>query len=277
MPLHILGGLIMIDIKKKRLYLYLDNESMTGYVGETQRGLLRHNEHKKSVKFDRAALVKKVGKPVTIKTDFNKLKAVWFAEHAAYLMYKEKGYDMLQDPPHPNIFAKYKDRVDDCKICDELGCDFTKERLEYILAVHRVSKLCDYCKKPFYYDPTKHRHINNFNNIKCCSHTCGNNKKWQDPDIRLKASKSKKGANNPNFDKPTWNKGKKCPQLASENNSAAKITKVAAICIKILLKYTTLTHREIADIIPNATKAIVDQISRGKSWKDISIHDFINS
>jgi hypothetical protein len=164
----------MVNIKEKYLYLYLDNETMTGYVGETQRGLRRYTEHKKSNVKARADLVKKVGKPVPIKTNFKNMTAIYFAEHAAYEMYKDKGYDMLQDPPHPNIFAKYKDRIDDCKICDELGCDFTKERLEYILAVHRVSKLCPGCNKPFYYDSIKHSSENDFNKRIFCSYDCMN-------------------------------------------------------------------------------------------------------
>jgi hypothetical protein len=74
--------------------------------------------------------------------------------------------------------------------------------------------------------------------------------------------------------------GKKRPEhseiMTGENNPQAKINKVGAACIKILLKYTDLTHQEIADSIPNATKAIVDQISSGSRWSDITIYDFKN-
>jgi hypothetical protein len=163
----------MVDIGKY-LYLYLDNESMTGYVGETNDLKNRHRQHKGSIWPGRRELVSKIGEPVIIKTDFKNMKAVQFAEHAAYEKYKAEGYDMLQKPPHPNIFNKYKDRVDDCKICDELGCDFTKERLEYILAVHRVSKLCPVCEKPFYYDPKKFGRLQNFYGQKYCSYVCSN-------------------------------------------------------------------------------------------------------
>jgi hypothetical protein len=295
----------MLDPKKKRLYLYLDDESMTGYVGETQRGLLRHTEHNKSIKVARSALVKKVGKPVTIKADFNKLKAVYFAEHAAYEMYKEKGYNMLQDPPHPSIFEKYHDRIDDCKICDELGCDFTKERLEYILAVHRVSKLCDNCQEPFYFDPVKHKHITIFNRVKCCSKSCAGKKVWEDPDKRLKQSESYSGENgywydkkrpemserqtgegnfmygkfgedSPAFGHKPWNKGEKYPEqskrVKGENNPRAILTERKVRSIKLLLR--NLTHRgaiqEIAAIY-GVNPATIRAIRDGKSWKDIDV------
>jgi hypothetical protein len=162
---------------RKLLYLYLDNESMNGYVGETKDLKRRHMEHKGDIWPGRRELVSKID-PVIIKADFNNMNAVKFAEHAGYLMYKEKGYNMLQKPPHPNIFAKYKDRIDDCKICDELGCDFTKERLEYILAVHRVSKLCPQCNKPFYYDSAKHSNISDFNKRIYCSKDCSNKARY---------------------------------------------------------------------------------------------------
>jgi hypothetical protein len=168
----------MVDIgKDKLLYLYLDKESITAYVGETIDFESRKEDH---VKYDskyedkypgRAYLMENI-EPVIIKADFKNMDAVYFAEHAAYEKYKELGYRMVQKPPHPNIFAKYHDRIDDCKICDELGCDFTKERLEYILAVHRVSKLCPTCNKPFYFDPKKYQSENAFNEKTYCSKDC---------------------------------------------------------------------------------------------------------
>jgi hypothetical protein len=222
---------------------------MTGYVGETNNLKRRCSEHKRKDKWPgRPELVNKIN-PVIIKADFKNITAVRFAEHAAYEMYKEKGYDMLQKPPHPNIFTKYKDRVDECKICDELGCDFTKEKLEYILVVHRVSKLCDYCQEPFYFDPVKHKHITTFNRVKCCSKTCEVKKKWDDPEYRLNQTERNKG----------------------ENSPSAKITHAAAICIKTLLKYTKLKHKEIATMVEGATLNIVRNISCGKNWKDIDV------
>jgi hypothetical protein len=159
-------------VENKYLYLYLDNEFMTGYVGETKNLKRRHMDHKGDIWPGRRELVSKIGEPVVIKADFKNMNAVKFAEHAVYEKYKAEGYDMLQKPPHPNIFKKYKDRIDDCQICDELGCDFTKERLEYILAVHRISKLCPICNKPFYFDPVKHDRIDRFYERTYCSLVC---------------------------------------------------------------------------------------------------------
>jgi hypothetical protein len=163
----------MVDIgKEKYLYLYLDNETMTGYVGETKDPKTRHSKHKYDTWPGRNDLINKIKDPPIIKADFKNMTAVQFAEHAVYEKYKDLGYDMLQKPPHPNIFKKYYDRIDDCKICGELGCDFTKERLEYILAVHHISKLCPICNKPFYYDPIRYQNKNKFNKKIYCSSYC---------------------------------------------------------------------------------------------------------
>jgi hypothetical protein len=255
----------MVDIGKY-LYLYLDNESMTGYVGETKNLKKRHMNHKGSIWPGRRELVSKIGEPVTIKTDFKSMTAVQFAEHTAYELYKGLGYDMLQKPPHPNVFKKYKDRVDDCKICDELGCDFTKERLEYILAVHRVSKLCPACEKIFYFDPLKHQQIETFNRIECCSHSCAAKKRYNDPNERLKISESKKGKKH-----TVETKKKQSVANKGENNPASKITECDARQIKILLATTKMTHQQIANCLPRATKSIIGSISRGIAWKDIKI------
>jgi hypothetical protein len=198
----------MVDPKKKRLYLYLDNESMTGYVGETNNLKRRHMDHKGDIWPGRRELVSKIGEPVVIKADFNNMKAVWFAEHAVYEKYKAEGYDMLQKPPHPNVFKKYHDRVNSCQICDELGCDFSKERLDYILAVHRVSKLCECCQEVFYYDPVKHGTENKFNDRIYCSKSCAlkitiknNTGKKQSEESNKKKSEAFKGEKNPMYGK----------------------------------------------------------------------------
>jgi hypothetical protein len=59
-----------------------------------------------------------------------------------------------------------------------------------------------------------------------------------------------------------------------ENHPRTSINKVGASCIKILLQYTELTHQEIADSIPGATKHVVDHINAGNNWKDVTIYDF---
>jgi hypothetical protein len=307
--------------KDKILYLYLDKESMTAYVGETVDIESRKRDHAKydamyESKYPGRAYLMQNIEPVEIKADFKSMKAVYFAEHATYEKYNELGYKMVQKPPHPNIFAKYKDRINDCKICDELGCDFTKERLEYILAVYRVSKLCmsQDCNKVFYYDPirhgteknfnrrkycssdcynkarsagsknvskfclqceklfyfdkNKHKSIATFNRIECCSFSCGGKKTWEDPDKRLKQSETHSGEN-------CYWYGKKRPEMSKgqtgEKNHQCKITECDARQIKILLATTNMTHQLIADCIPRATKAIVDNMSQGRAWKEVVI------
>jgi hypothetical protein len=166
----------MDDIKDKIVYLYLDNKTMTGYVGETKELEVRDGNHKKyDIMYDakypgRSTLMNNTD-PVPL-TDLLSKKEAWFVEHSLYEKYKEKGYDMLQKPPHPNLWERNKDKINNCKICDELGCNFTKERLEYILAVHRVSKLCPECNKPFYYDPVKHNGLPEFDKRIYCSRNC---------------------------------------------------------------------------------------------------------
>jgi hypothetical protein len=166
----------MDDIKDKIVYLYLDNKTMTGYVGETKELDVRDDVHKKyDIKYDvkypgRSVLMNNTD-PVPL-TDLLTKKEAWFVEHSLYEKYKERGYDMLQKPPHPNLWKRNKDKINNCKICDELGCNFTKERLEYIMAVHRVSKLCDECNNPFYFDPMKHKLESIFNSRKYCSNKC---------------------------------------------------------------------------------------------------------
>jgi hypothetical protein len=272
--------------KDKYLYLYLDNESMTGYVGETKNIKNRHRQHKRDIWPGRKELVSKIGEPVAIKADFKSMTAVKFAEHATYLKYKDLGYDMLQKPPHPNIFKKYHNRVDECKICDELGCDFTKERLEYILAVHRVSKLCEMCQKPFYYDPVKHGHIIKFNNTKCCSLSCASKGRipWckgkKRPDHSEKMKGLYKGENNPMFGIEPWNKGKNLteetiekmkgprPSLQGENNPSAVLTVKRVRMIKVMLRSDIKTVKQIAKLF-NVHPSTIYSIKNGNSWPDV--------
>jgi hypothetical protein len=56
-----------------------------------------------------------------------------------------------------------------------------------------------------------------------------------------------------------------------QNNSKAKITECDAYQIKILCKTTKLTHKQIADCIPRATLYVVDDISSGRSWKEVEV------
>jgi hypothetical protein len=233
----------MVDIgKDKLLYLYLDNESMTGYVGETKDLKTRHRDHKyddyiyEDKWSGRHELVSNID-PVIIKTDFKNMNAVKFAEHAVYEKYKAEGYDMLQRPPHPNIFKKYHDRVDDCKICDELGCDFTKERLEYILAVHRVSKLCPVCNKPFYYDSKKHGGLQKFNKQKTCSYTCFNKNRWNTGSYNV--SKLCPVCNKPFYYEhkkhralPVFNRQSSCSKSCNIKNLSSGSYNVSKLCEK---------------------------------------------
>jgi hypothetical protein len=68
-----------------------------------------------------------------------------------------------------------------------------------------------------------------------------------------------------------WNKGKKQLKTTGEKNPGAKITNLGAVGIKILLKHTKLSHQEIADWVEGATKNIVSDISRDKTWNSINI------
>jgi group I intron endonuclease len=87
-------------------------------------------------------------------------------------------------------------------------------------------------------------------------------------------SERMKGECNPMLDKKHKEKLKgPRPSIQGENHPHAKITTVVARTIKFLLFYTTLTHQEIADGIPGVTKAIVDNISMGNSWKDVELHN----
>jgi hypothetical protein len=61
--------------------------------------------------------------------------------------------------------------------------------------------------------------------------------------------------------------------MTGENNPSAKINTIIARTIKFLLFYTTLTHQEIADGIPGVTKDIVSSISKGRSWKNVELHN----
>jgi hypothetical protein len=186
--------------KDKIVYLYLDNKTMTGYVGETKDINFRDGRHKKyDIKYDakypgRSVLMNNAD-PVPL-TDLLTQNEAWFIEHSLYEKYKEKGYTMLQKPPHPNLWKRNKDKINNCKICDELGCNFTKERLEYIMAIHRVSKLCECCQEPFYYDSIKHNHINLFNERRFCSKRCASTGKIVSEETRKKLSKANKGDNN---------------------------------------------------------------------------------
>jgi hypothetical protein len=288
---------------------------MTGYVGETKDLNRRHMEHKGSIWPGRRELVSKIGEPVIIKTDFKNMKAVQFAEHAAYEKYKAEGYDMLQKPPHPNIFKKYKNKVDSCKICDELGCDFTKERLQYIFAVHRVSKICDECEKVFYYDPKKYRTEKIFNKRKYCSKSCAGKQStepWNKGIEWLEQSKRMSGEGNHMYGVEPWCKGIKRPEHSDfmkgkqyskghkqteehrknisksvkgkntwskgQNNPSAKLTEQDVFEIKSYL----LVFGHIRGFIPRIARVYgvkpntIRRIKRNESWTDVKVPGWVD-
>jgi hypothetical protein len=256
---------------------------MTGYVGETKNLKRRHIQHRDDIWPGRRELVSKIGDPVVIKADFKNMNAVKFAEHAVYEKYKDLGYDMLQKPPHPNIFNKYKDRVDDCKICDELGCDFTKERLEYIIAVHRVSKLCmnPACNKPFYFDPIKHN-WHHFKKQKYCSYICNSKiigEKKQSGSFNVSKLCMNLTCNKPfYFDKNKYgslqdfNKITFCSNIcrAKEkyNTGSYNISKLCPVCNKVL--YFSKKKYQGLKKFNERTFCSVVCANKGK-WKDLVI------
>jgi hypothetical protein len=81
-----------------------------------------------------------------------------------------------------------------------------------------------------------------------------------------KISESRKGQ------KPNKETRKKLSKInKGENNNNVNITRVGARCIKILKKYTNLSNKEIANVIPNANPNIVSKIICGRSWSEVEI------
>jgi hypothetical protein len=72
-----------------------------------------------------------------------------------------------------------------------------------------------------------------------------------------------------------WNKGikGKDSHMSGEKHHQAKINRDDARKIKILKKTTNMTYQQIAEYVPNATKAIVGMVVRGQTWADVKINE----